>query len=347
MADVVLSPPSTTCRRCGTQLAPRLLACPSCGALAHAGALSELVANAEAAERAGVTTDALTMYREALALLPESAPQHAVIAARVDALSKGVDSASREGERSLRARFAGKGAIIATAALAIWKFKFIVVFLLTKGKLLLLGLTKASTLFSMLLSLGVYWAAWGWRFALGLIVSMYVHEMGHVAALRRYGIAASAPMFIPGLGALVRLKQSPRNEREDAQVGLAGPLWGLWAVVAALAVWAVTGGAFWGATARTAAWLNLFNLMPIWQLDGGRGFRAMSRVHRGIATATLLLAWLVVKDGMLLLLLVVAATRLFTAPSVEPDRRAVALYVFLVIALSAVLAVPMTLPLTR
>src|SRR5439155_143942 len=83
----------------------------------------------------------------------------------------------------------------------------------------LLGLTKASTLFTMLLSAGVYWAAWGWKFALGVVLSIYVHEMGHVQALQRYGIKATAPMFIPGVGAVVRLKQYPASPR-DARVGL-------------------------------------------------------------------------------------------------------------------------------
>ena len=69
-----------------------------------------------------------------------------------------------------------------------------------KVKALFLGLTKGTTLLSMLLSLGVYWAMWGWKFALGLVLSIYVHEMGHVITLRRYGFKASAPMFIPGFG---------------------------------------------------------------------------------------------------------------------------------------------------
>src|SRR2546430_4861243 len=78
----------------------------------------------------------------------------------------------------------------------------------------------------MLLSAGVYWTIWGWKFALGVVLSIYVHEMGHVQALQRYGIKATAPMFIPGVGAVVRLKQYPADRREDARVGLAGPLWG-------------------------------------------------------------------------------------------------------------------------
>ena len=74
--------------------------------------------------------------------------------------------------------------------LLVWKFKFIALLALTKAKFLLLGLTKASTFLSMFLAMGVYWTAYGWKFALGLVVSIYIHEMGHVAALHRYGFRA-------------------------------------------------------------------------------------------------------------------------------------------------------------
>src|SRR6185369_768538 len=106
------------------------------------------------------------------------------------------------------------------------KFKWAVLLLLGKGKLLLVGLTQAKTLLSIAIALGVYTMAYGWKFALGLIASLYVHEMGHVAWLRRYGIPASAPMFVPGLGAFVRLKSHPPTPAQDARVGLAGPVWG-------------------------------------------------------------------------------------------------------------------------
>ena len=117
---------------------------------------------------------------------------------------------------------AGLGAFGAMLA----KFKWAALFLLGKGKVLLVGLTQAKTFLSMAVALAVYASVYGWKFALGLIVSIYIHEMGHVVWLRRYGIAATAPMFIPGLGALVRLKQYPANPAEDARVGLAGPIWG-------------------------------------------------------------------------------------------------------------------------
>jgi hypothetical protein len=96
------------------------------------------------------------------------------------------------------------------------------VFLLGKAKFLLLGMTKLPTLLSAVAAFGVYWTVWGWKFALGLVASMYVHDMGHVFALRRYGIRATAPMFVPGLGAFVCMEQYPKSQREDARVGLAG-----------------------------------------------------------------------------------------------------------------------------
>ena len=137
----------------------------------------------------------------------------------------------------------------------------------------------------MLLSLGVYWTLWGWRFALGLVLSIYVHEMGHVIALRRHGIRAGGPMFIPGLGALVRLKQQVVSAREDAEIGLAGPIYGMGAALVALGLWYITGMPIFAAIASAGAWLNLFNLIPIYPLDGGRGFHAMSRPQKFIAAA--------------------------------------------------------------
>ena len=92
---------------------------------------------------------------------------------------------------------------------------------------------------------GVYWSIYGWPLALGLVVSIYIHEMGHVAMLRRLGIGASAPMFIPGVGALVMLKQRVDDPLTDAKIGLAGPVWGLGAAVAAFAAYLVTGAKIW------------------------------------------------------------------------------------------------------
>ena len=161
--------------------------------------------------------------------------------------------------------------------LLLWKFKTFLLLALSKGKLLLFGLGKFSTFGSMLLSVLAYTAAYGWRFALGIVASIYVHEMGHVWALRQFGFAASPPMFIPFFGAFVRMKQHPANPVEDARVGLAGPIWGTAFAIGAFLFYMLTDEQAVGAIAHFAAWINLFNLLPVWQLDGARGFKALSK----------------------------------------------------------------------
>jgi Zn-dependent protease len=263
-------------------LSPGLVACPSCGRLLHGATLKRLAAEAEAAEQKGDLSAALSAWRSTLDLLPPESQQHAVILQRVRALSARVEDFGDAPKASTwKQGAAGLGGI----GLLLFKFKSLLLILLTKGKFLLLGLTKAKTLFSMLLFLGVYWSIWGWKFALGFVVSIYIHEMGHVWMLKRYGIKATAPMFIPGFGALVRLEQYPATVIEDARVGLAGPLWGLGAAAVSYGIYLATGDTIWGAIAQSGAMINLFNLIPIWQLDGGRGFRSLTRVQRGLAAA--------------------------------------------------------------
>jgi len=227
--------------------------------------------------------------------------------------------------------------VLGPVGAAIWKFKTFALIALSKGKLLLLGLTKISTLASMLLSMGLYWSLYGWRFAVGFVLSIYVHEMGHVAALARYGIAATAPMFIPGFGAVVRLKAYPANPGEDARVGLAGPIWGFGAALVALGVYIATDSGIWRALAQTGAWINLFNLIPIWQLDGGRGFRALTRQQRIMATGVALVLWAVTSETVLLLISLGGIYRFFTHDAPEqPDNVALFQYVGLLAALSAI-----------
>ncbi len=221
------------------------------------------------------------------------------------------------------------GAVLALGLL-LWKLKFVFAFVLSKGKILLLGLTKGSTFLSMALTFGVYWAVFGWPFALGLVLSVYLHEMGHVIALRRYGIAAGAPMFIPGLGAFVRLRQRITDPRVDARVGLAGPLGGLTAALLALALANALSWTVPLAIAKVGGWINLFNLLPLWQLDGGRAFNALTRTQRGWALAGISAAWFLSGDGVLLLLLIAAAVRLVGRAVEEGDRGALWLYVALV-----------------
>lgn len=319
------------CVGCATQLAPALLACPSCGTLVHAAELTRLAAIAEEADRNGDLPAAAAAWRDALELLPPSAPQHAAVATRLDDVTRRIDAAPRVRPAATAAEGSwlrrGWGAISAA-----------VVVLLSKAKLLLLGLTKAKTLLSMLAFAGVYFRLYGWPLAAGFVVSIYIHEMGHVAALARYGIRAGAPMFIPGLGAFVRLKQAPLNAREDARVGLAGPEWGLGAAAGALVVFLLTGLPVWGAIAGLGAYLNLFNLLPVWQLDGARGFRALSRPQRWTAAGVTALAGLLASQPLLYVVAAVGGYRAWRSREEAADGRAFVTYLVLVASLTAIVA---------
>jgi Zn-dependent protease len=208
---------------------------------------------------------------------------------------------------------------------------------LTKGKFLLLGLTKIGTLLTMLASLGVYWAIYGWAFALGLVVSIYIHEMGHVAAIRRYGFPASAPMFIPGFGAFIQLRGIRLPPIPEARVGLAGPLYGFGAAVAALGCYYATRAPIWAVIAHFGAIINFFNLIPVWQLDGSRGLRSLTRGQRGIVLAAALVLWAITSSPMLLLIAAGCAYRLFTRDwQNEPDREGLMQFVGLLVALAAI-----------
>jgi Zn-dependent protease len=157
--------------------------------------------------------------------------------------------------------------------------------------------------------------------------------MGHVAALRRFGIKATAPMFVPGLGALVRLHQYPANAREDARVGLAGPVWGCAAALAALLLGHALGNPTLLGVAVWGAGLNLFNLLPVWQLDGGRGFRALDVRQRSIVTTVAVLATLAFDVKLGWLGAAVAGFRLKHDLPPQGDRRAFWTFVGLLVVL--------------
>jgi Zn-dependent protease len=151
--------------------------------------------------------------------------------------------------------------------------------LLAKLKSILLLLPKAKLLLSagtMLVSIAAYSVVFGWTFAVGFVVLLFVHEFGHVIQLRREGIKASAPMFIPFLGAVISTRSLGDNALAEARVGLAGPVLGSVGAAVCVLLWHLTGNDFWRALAFTGFFLNLFNLLPVVPLDGGRAMAAMA-----------------------------------------------------------------------
>src|SRR5439155_442883 len=290
------------CPRCGTELPPDALACPACGSLIHADRLKVLAADADVATRAGDLASARTHWTAALRLLPPSSQQHAAVRDRLAGIGRRLQAASPAPSPAAAdaAPWWRRGApgLVTVALILISKLKF-----------LLLGLTKASTFISMFAFFGVYWSIYGWPLALGLVLSIYIHEMGHVAMLRRLGIDAGAPMFIPGVGAFVMLKQHVDDPLTDAKIGLAGPVWGLGAALAAFGIYAVTGARIWLAIAQLTAFLNLFNLIPVWQLDGSRGLHVLARSERWVLVAAIALALVITGQRLLFIVGGVAVWR--------------------------------------
>lgn len=129
---------------------------------------------------------------------------------------------------------------------------------------------------TMLLSMGAYALAWPWQFAVGFVLLILVHELGHLVAARHFGLKVGAPVFIPFMGAFIALKEAPRNAWVEAVVGIGGPLFGTMGAGVCLLLHAATGQPFWSAIAYTGFWLNLFNLAPVGFLDGGRIVTALS-----------------------------------------------------------------------
>jgi Zn-dependent protease len=177
-------------------------------------------------------------------------------------------------------------------------------FLIVKFGGLLLKLKVFTTGASMLVSIAAYAWIWGLPFAIGFVLLIFVHELGHVLELRRQGVPASAPLFIPFLGAVIGMKELPDDAWKEARVALAGPILGS---VGAAACWIAaeaTGSDMLMGLAFVGFLLNLFNLIPIVPLDGGR---AAGALHPAIWFVGLLLmiGLVVINPNPLLLIIVI------------------------------------------
>jgi Zn-dependent protease len=156
-----------------------------------------------------------------------------------------------------RGLMGGLGAVLA----AVWAFvKF--------GGLLLLKVPFAGTLISLVISFGGYALFYGPWFAVALLTMIFVHEMGHVIEIRRQGMQATAPIFIPFLGAAIFQRSHPTDALKQAQIGIAGPIAGTIGATVAFALYGTTHNPVLLLAALIGFYINLFNLIPIWQLDG-------------------------------------------------------------------------------
>jgi Zn-dependent protease len=210
--------------------------------------------------------------------------------------------ASPFGERSsgARSRLRGRiGSILAAIAALVAKF-----FAAIKGAVLLLPKLKLlTTAGTALVSIAAYSLFFGWTFALGFVLLLFVHEMGHVLQLRREGLKASAPMFVPFLGAVVMAKSLGENALAEARVGLAGPVLGTAGAAVCLALGEATNSDLLRALAYVAFFLNLINLIPVVPFDGGRAMAAMAPVMWFVGLGALLALLLLSENPFLLIFL--------------------------------------------
>ena len=189
------------------------------------------------------------------------------------------------------------------AGAVLLKFGAKLKFLLVAAK----GAKFLTTSASMLVSIAAYTFIWGWRFAVGFVALLFVHEMGHYIQLRREGIKASAPVFIPFMGAVVWAKSLGGNALAEARVGLAGPILGTIGAAACLPIAAATGSDLWRALAFTGFFLNLFNLLPVTPLDGGRAMAALAPWMWFVGLGAIVVLALAFPNPIILIIAVVGA----------------------------------------
>jgi Zn-dependent protease len=199
------------------------------------------------------------------------------------------------------------GSALAAIAAIVAKF-----FAAIKGALLFLPKLKVlASAGTALVSVAAYSLWFGWTFALGFVILLFVHEMGHVIQLRREGIKASAPMFIPFLGAVVMMRSMPDDALAEARVGLAGPVLGTAGAAVCLGIGEAANSDFFRALAYIGFFLNLFNLLPIVPLDGGRAMAAMAPFMWFVGFGALVVLELLFPSPILLIIAVFAAYELY------------------------------------
>lgn len=250
---------------CGEDLAPGALVCSKCHALVHSEELTVLSTRAQSQETAEDFVAARETWTKALTLLPHESTQAEWIRTHLYRLQLAEKAAPSPEEKHKWAKWLGP---LAPVAIVLAKAKW------------LFAIFKMKFLFSFFVFLWVYWTLWGWKFGVGFAVLILIHEMGHYIDIRRRGLPAEMPVFLPGLGAFVKWRALGVSRQTRAAVSLAGPLAGGLACVACALFWRKTGNNLWAGLARAGGMLNLLNLIPVWVLDGAGASEALDKMER-------------------------------------------------------------------
>jgi Zn-dependent protease len=321
------------CARCTAVLAPGALVCNSCHALVHAAELEQLAVSARQHEDAKGITEARNDWLRALELLPPDSAQAEWVRGNAKRLEALATSAPVAGGRAW-ARKLGPFAPL--------------VILLAKGKFLL-GLFKLKFLLSLGSFVALYWALYGAKFGVGFAILILVHEMGHFIDIKRRGLPADMPVFLPGLGAYVRWAAMGVSIRTRSFVSLAGPLAGCVGAAVCALLWLATGEKFWIGLASLSALLNVLNLIPVWVLDGGQAIAALNKAERITLSAMAVLFAAFFAQPVFLLVAGGAGYRVFSKDiPTEPSNAVTAYYLAVLAALGFLIQLaPVTFPVSQ
>jgi Zn-dependent protease len=319
------------CLRCAGALAPNALECGRCHKLVHETALEQLAASARLQEEGRKIIEARDLWLEALELLPPESAQAEWVRDNAKRLNGLATSAATVDARHAWAKKLGP-----LAPLAI---------LLAKGKFFL-SLFKLNFLLSLGTFVAFYWALYGVKFGIGFAVLILVHEMGHFVAIKRRGLPADMPVFLPGLGAYVRWAAIGVSAQTRAFVSLAGPMAGCIGAAVCALLWMRTGDALWIGLASLSALLNVLNLIPIWVLDGGQAIGALNKAERIVLSAAAVLFAAIFAQPAFLLVAGGAGYRAFSKDIPQaPSYAATAYYLILLAALGYLVTLaPAVLP---
>ncbi len=189
-------------------------------------------------------------------------------------------------------------------------------------------------LLSFVIFIAIYWAASGMNIGIGFAMLILIHEMGHFIDIKRRGLPADMPVFLPGVGAYVRWQALGVPLETRAAVSLAGPLAGFLASVACAALWWQTGNPLWASLARIGALLNVLNLVPIWVLDGGQAVLALSKMERIALLAASVALGIVLRESVFILIALGAVYQVFYGKNL-PARSSRFITVYFIVVLAA------------
>jgi Zn-dependent protease len=258
------------CPTCSHWLPEGSLACPDCQTLTYGAHLSQIAYSAQQLEQEQKWAEARERWKSALVWLPEETQQAESVRQHIAQIDARLKAAQDQ-----KARWTKRLGPFAPIALFLLKIKS-GLFLLFKLKFLL----------SLVAFFGIYWVLFGWKFAVGFTACLFIHEMGHFVAVKRRGLKADLPIFMPGLGAYVRWYSQGVSLPDLASISLAGPMYGLVAALACYGIFLETHQPIFLVLVYVGAWINFLNLLPVLGLDGAQAASALSRLQRGLIAAT-------------------------------------------------------------